>query len=125
MAARREQEEQRLAEQAEALKAREQRLCEGFQLLQVQRAEVNEAIETMDEVLTAVETGETSMEDGRLTFQRLPAFLQRMILTDWTHRSPVQKLVGRFLNILRRAQGWVGDVGQERDGPTENDGPGR
>ena len=88
MAARREQEEQRLAEQAEALKAREQRLCEGFQLLQVQRAEVNEAIETMDEVLTAMETGETSMEDGRLRFQRLPAFLQRMVHTCLLYTSP-------------------------------------
>ena len=77
IAAAQHEKEQQLAGQAAALKKKEHELVQTAIALKNQRTEFDDAVEAMDEVLTAVESGETTVDGGKLNFQRMPAFLQR------------------------------------------------
>ena len=92
--------------------------------LKNQREEFDDAVEAMDEVLTAVESGETTVDGGKLNFQRMPAFLHGMRNIAPEQRSPIQKLVGRFINVINRVQQGIDAMRFGRRSDNDSQSPG-
>jgi len=64
--------------------------------------ETGEAFNALSDLVGQLEQRDVTVENGRLRFKRLPEFVQRMIRTDQEMRTPAQKLVSRFMGILKR-----------------------
>ena len=124
IAAAQREKEQQLAEQAAALKKKEHELVQTAIALKNQRKEFDDAVEAMDEVLTAVESGETTVDGGKLNFQRMPAFLHGMRNIAPEQRSPIQKLVGRFINVINRVQQGIDAMRFGRRSDNDSQSPG-
>ena len=124
IAAAQREKEQQLAEQAAALKKKEHELVQTAIALKNQRKEFDDAVEAMDEVLTAVESGETTVDGGKLNFQRMPAFLHGMRNIAPEQRSPIQKLVGRFINVINRFQQGIDAMRFGRRSDNDSQSPG-
>ncbi len=124
IAAAQHEKEQQLAGQAAALKKKEHELVQTAIALKNQRKEFDDAVEAMDEVLTAVESGETTVDGGKLNFQRMPAFLHGMRNIAPEQRSPIQKLVGRFINVINRVQQGIDAMRFGRGADNDSQSPG-
>ena len=124
IAAAQHEKEQQLAGQAAALKKKEHELVQTAIALKNQRKEFDDAVEAMDEVLTAVESGETKVDGGKLNFQRMPAFLHGMRNIAPEQRSPIQKLVGRFINVINRVQQGIDAMRFGRRSDNDSQSPG-
>ena len=124
IAAAQREKEQQLAGQAAALKKKEHELVQTAIALKNQREEFDDAVEAMDEVLTAVESGDTRVDGGKLNFQRMPAFLQDMLGIAPEQRSPIQKLMRRFINVINRVQQGIDAMRFGRGADNDSQSPG-
>ena len=124
LAAAQREKEQQLAGQAAALKKKEHELVQTAIALKNRRKEFDDAVEAMDEVLTAVESGDTTVEGGKLNFQRMPAFLRNMLGIAPEQHSPIQKLVGRFINVINRVQQGIDTMRFGRGSDNDSQSPG-
>ncbi len=106
------------------MKKKEHELVQTAIALKNQRKEFDDAVEAMDEVLTAVESGETTVDGGKLNFQRMPAFLHGMRNIAPEQRSPIQKLVGRFINVINRVQQGIDAMRFGRGADNDSQSPG-
>lgn len=95
-------------QRAMELEEQETGLIRREEAIKEKEAEFTEAVGAIADLVEQLETGEIREEDGRLTFTRIPRFLQRTSRTPPDQRSPVQRLVGRFVGLIRRAVKAVG-----------------
>lgn len=124
IAAAQREKEQQLAGQAAALKKKEHELVRTEADLDERSRELTAAVEAMDEVVTAVESGETTIDGGKLSFQRIPAFLRDMLVIAPDQRSPMQKLVGRFIRVINRVQQGIDAMRFGRGSDNDSQSPG-
>jgi hypothetical protein len=68
-----------------------------------QEAEVSAAVGAIGDLVGQMERGEVSLQDGKIRIGEIPPFLQRLMGTAPQRHTPVQKLVVRFVMLLKRA----------------------
>lgn len=124
IAAAQREKEQQLAGQAAALKKKEHELVRTEADLDERSRELTAAVEAMNEVVTAVESGETTIDGGKLSFERIPAFLRDMLVIAPDQRSPMQKLVGRFIRVINRVQQGIDAMRFGRGSDNDSQSPG-
>ncbi|MCV2892101.1 plasmid recombination protein [Lentibacter sp. XHP0401] len=92
---------------------------------QVERTEreTGEALSALSDLVGQFEQGDVTVENERLKLRTLPEFIQRMKITDQEKRTPAQKLVSRFIDILKRTVSAIGG-GPEIETDEPDDRPG-
>lgn len=87
--------DQDIANRMAALEARERALATS-------ETEVSDAVAAIGDVVEQLEQGEISIHQGKLHLGRMPAMVQRIRGVAPADRSPVQRLVVRFVDVLRK-----------------------
>lgn len=111
------------AEMQKSLAAQAKAQSEKENELRSREAELTGAMDTMGQVLDAIENGEAEVVDGGLHMPRWPNFVRRVLAPAEEDKpsTPVMKLVRRFLQLVVRGreamQGAEGPAVQD-DGPT-------
>lgn len=94
--------------------------------LRHREAELTGAVEAMDQILDAVESGEAEVTNGKLHMPKWPNFLRRMAepMIEGTSPSPVMNVVRRFLKLIVRTQIGLGGSRSAMDSRRNDDRPG-
>lgn len=90
-------------QRAADLETKETDLIRREEAVRGKEAEFGEALGAISDLVDQLETNDFQQDAGKVTFARIPRFLQHVTRTPPDQRSPVQKLVARFVGLIRRA----------------------
>ena len=86
----------------EETRARDADLDRREQDVAAKEQEIADAVEAITDMVEQMERGEISAEGGKLKLGFVPRFVLNCAVTPSDQRSPVQRLVARFVGLLKR-----------------------
>lgn len=102
-----EEKQQELSMQIQAFRrdaaSRQLELDSRERIVADQQAEVAEAASAIEDMVGQLDTGMLTVENGKLRFGRIHAFVERAIDAPADQRSPMQRVVAKFAGLLIRA----------------------
>lgn len=99
------------------LEAREQGLIVKEQTIEAARIEIEETTAGMAALMDAVENDQIDLIASPRSPQRLHKVFMRLFMTRPEQQSPLQNLLGRFVNFLKRGQSNQAGPSSDREGP--------
>ena len=82
--------------------AKEHALALREQRVKNDEREIGDAFNALNNLVGQLEQGDVTVENGEMRLGTFPEFIQRMKRTDQEKRTAAQKLVSRFMGILKR-----------------------
>lgn len=95
--------EQALAQRQKKLEQKEAAIETRERAVKIREAEIDEAVDTISDLVDQLETGDVLFNEGVATFRRIPRFLQWISRAPLEECSPIQNLVTRFVGLIQRA----------------------